>query len=155
MKAHATPEPAVEPPFISARESALVRETWRKVAVDDRAAEAFYETLFTLDPGLRRHFPSDMAAQKQKLMATLEHAVSYLDRFDLLLDEVRELGRRHRGYGATAADYGTVGDALLCMLERGLGTAWTCDAERAWEKTFTALSQTMIRAADEEEDAES
>jgi hemoglobin-like flavoprotein len=139
-------------PWITRRECALVRETWRKIALDDGAAEAFYDRLFALDPSLRGHFPRDMAAQKQKLMATLAHTVAYLDRFELLLDEVRALGERHLCYGASPIDYSTVGDALLRMLEQGLGAQWTRDAERAWEKTFTALSQTMIRAATRHEE---
>jgi hemoglobin-like flavoprotein len=138
------------PSFVTLRETAILRDTWARVAQNTSAAELFYAKLFELDPELREHFPRDMRAQRQKLTATLEHVVSCLDRFDVLVEEVRALGRRHRDYGATAIDYSTVGDALLWTLEQGLGDAWTSEAERAWEKTFTLLSQTMVRAAEEE-----
>lgn len=138
-------------PFVTAQETRVLRDTWSRVAQRDNAAELFYGKLFELDPGLREFFPRDMRAQRMKLTATLEHVVSCLDRFDVLVDEVRALGRRHRDYGATALDYSTVGDALLWTLEHGLGEAWTSEAERAWEKTFTLLSQTMVRAAEESE----
>lgn len=133
---------------ITLEEAALLRASWR--AIENEASsigEIFYRKLFELAPQLRRHFPQEMQAQQDKLMATLGHAVAYLDQLELLHEDVRALGRRHIGYGASEVDYSVVGDALLWTLEQGLGDAWSDDMERAWEKTFTALSQVMIRAA--------
>ena len=138
--------------FLSAAEVAHVRETFARVGRDaDAVASRFYERLFEYDPTLRRYFPDDMAAQREKLMLTLEHVVASLDAMPTLLDEVSALGVRHRAYGARDLDYATVGDALLFALEQSTGEAWTPDAERAWEKTYTVLSQTMLRAAHESE----
>ena len=130
------------------REVALVRQTYRAIAgTGDSLAEHFYDKLFELDPSLRELFPADMAAQREKLMLALEHTVGYLDSVDSWVDQVRELGRRHRVYGARELDYATVGDALLMTLERALGSHWTADVERAWEKTFTLLSQVMVQSS--------
>lgn len=139
--------------WLSASEVRSVRESFAVLALDsDALAAAFYARLFELDPALRRHFPDDLAAQREKLLLTLTHAIASLDHFASIADEVRALGRRHRAYGARELDYVSVGDALLYTLENMLGERWNGEVERAWEKTFTALSQVMLRAADVEED---
>lgn len=133
---------------ITAEEASLLRHSWRAIEGDAAGiGDLFYRKLFELAPQLRKHFPQEMAAQREKLMATLGHAVAYLDHLDTLEEDVRALGRRHVGYGASEVDYSVVGDALMWTLEQGLGDAWSNDMERAWEKTFTALSQVMIRAS--------
>ena len=133
---------------ITPDEASLLKQSWRAIEEDAVGiGDLFYRKLFELAPQLRRHFPQEVAAQREKLMATLGHAVAYLDQMDALEDDVRALGRRHVSYGASEVDYSVVGDALMWTLERGLGEAWSDEVESAWEKTFTALSQVMIRAA--------
>ncbi len=133
---------------ITQEDAALLRTSWLSIEGDATGiGELFYRKLFELSPQLRKRFPEDMTAQREKLMATLSHAVAFLDRLGTLEEDLRALGRRHVGYGASEVDYSAVGDALMWTLERGLGEAWSVDVERAWEKTFSALSQVMIRAS--------
>ncbi len=80
-------------------------------------------------------------------MATISFAVAMLNHPDKLVPAVQELGVRHAKYGVTAAQYGTVGAALLWTLEQGLGNAWTPEAKVAWTEVYGILSSTMIDSA--------
>ena len=94
-------------------------------------------------------FPDDLSEQKKKLMAMLGTVVAGLNQLDTLMPAVRSLGRRHSGYGVTAAHYTPVGSALLWTLEKGLGEAFTPEVKDAWATAYITLSTTMIDAANE------
>ena len=66
-----------------------------------------------------------------------------LDRVDVLLPAVRELGIRHPLFGAIDAHHASVASALLWTLEKGLRKDFTPDVKSAWIKTYGVLSQTM------------
>jgi hemoglobin-like flavoprotein len=126
----------------------LVQESWQRVApIKDEAAQLFYNRLFELDPNLRALFKGDLAEQRRKLMAMLGAAVSSLGRPDALLPILRELGRKHTGYGVQPRDYDTVGAALLWTLEQGLGTAFTAEVHDAWSVTYGLVASTMQSGA--------
>jgi hemoglobin-like flavoprotein len=128
----------------------LVQESWRKVLpISDTAAELFYSRLFALDPSLKPLFKGDMKMQGRKLMAMLGMVVSGLSSFDRLAPAVKELGRRHDGYGAQPAHYQTVAEALLWTLKQGLGDAFNEETELAWATAYgriAALMQSRQRA---------
>jgi hemoglobin-like flavoprotein len=126
---------------------ALVQGTWAKVVpIKDTAAELFYARLFELDPSLRTLFKGDMKEQGRKLMAMINVAVAALDKLDTIVPAVKDLGRRHSGYGVRPQDYGTVATALLWTLEKGLGDAFTPAVKEAWTQTYMVLAQTMQAA---------
>src|SRR6516225_3238140 len=84
----------------------LVRATFARIApIADQAAEMFYDRLFAIDPDLPPMFKNDMRKQGAMLMAVLATAVGNLHRLDQILPTVRELGRRHTGYGVRDKDY--------------------------------------------------
>jgi len=98
----------------------LVRASFAKVApIADTAAAMFYERLFATDPTLRPLFKGDMVVQGRLLMTMIETAVENVHQLDQILPAVRDLGRRHAGYGVKAADYDTVVGALLGTLGAG------------------------------------
>jgi hemoglobin-like flavoprotein len=122
----------------------LVTTTWNQVApIADTAATLFYGKLFELDPTLRPLFSADLAEQKKKLMMTLGFAVGSLNRPDTLLPAVRQLGKRHAGYGVKDEHFATVGAALLWTLEQGLGESWTPDVAAAWTAVYGVVATTM------------
>ena len=128
----------------------LVQTSFARVApIAAAAADLFYGRLFETAPQVRAMFPDDLSEQKKKLMAMLGTAVAGLSRLDTLVPAVRALGRRHAGYGVTAAHYTPVGAALLWTLEQGLGEAFTPDVKDAWATAYIILSTTMIDAANE------
>jgi len=129
---------------------ALVQRTFADVEpIADTAAALFYERLFTLNPGLRFLFHSDMQEQGRKLMAVLQLAVAGLSRLETLLPMVQQLGVRHRSYGVKDDHYATVGTALLWTLQQGLGERFTPEVQAAWTSAYTLLADTMRAVAPE------
>jgi hemoglobin-like flavoprotein len=126
---------------------ALVQSTWAKVIpIKETAAELFYGKLFELDPSLRALFKSDIREQGRKLMAMIGTAVGGLNNLGALVPAVKDLGKRHVGYGVKAEDYTTVATALLWTLEKGLGDAFTPQVKEAWTETYMVLAKTMQTA---------
>ena len=126
----------------------LVQRTFSQVMpIADTAAKLFYGRLFELDPSLRSLFKSDMNEQGRKLMQMIGMAVNGLDNLDTLLPAVRDLGRRHVGYGVLDAHYETVGEALLWTLGQGLGDKFTPEVEEAWVETYATLAEVMKQPA--------
>ena len=123
--------------MLSEEQRRVVQETWAQVVpIADTAAGLFYDRLFELDPSLRKLFETtDMPEQRRKLMQTLGVAVNGLKQPEQLVSTLKELGRRHGGYGVKDRDYDTVGEALLWTLEQGLGEAFTPFAREAWAQT--------------------
>jgi nitric oxide dioxygenase len=111
------------------------------------AASVFYARLFDLDPGLRRLFPEDLLDQQRKLMQLLGAGVRGLSRPEQLFPVLRDLGRRHTGYGVRPEDYDTVGAALIWTLERGLGDAFGPDLRAAWTAAYAVMAAAMQEGA--------
>jgi hemoglobin-like flavoprotein len=128
----------------------MVQSTWAQVVpIADKAAELFYGKLFELDPELKPLFKGDMTEQGQKLMKTINVAVSSLNDLGAIVPTVQELGRNHVGYGVKAKDYDTVAAALIWTLSQGLGDAFTDEVKEAWVLTYTTLANVMKDAAEE------
>lgn len=128
----------------------LVKTSWSKVIpIRNQAATLFYERLFSLDPPLQKLFSGDMTEQGEKLMVTISTVVASLDKLDLILPVVQDLGRRHLDYGVKDKDYDNVGSALLWTLEQGLGDDFTAEVKQAWAEAYGLLATVMIDAANE------
>jgi len=140
--------------MVTDAQKALVQNSFATVAtIADDAAVLFYQRLFELDPSLRPMFRADMTEQRKKLMQMLTAAVKGLDRLEQLVPVVKDLGRRHAGYGVEDRHYDTVAEALLWTLEAGLGRAFTPEVKAAWVAVYTLLATTMKDAAREAREA--
>jgi hemoglobin-like flavoprotein len=126
----------------------LVQDSFSKVApIADKAADLFYDRLFTIAPEVRSLFPSDLTEQKKKLMQMIATAVTNLHQVEKILPAVEALGRRHAGYGVTAKEYEPVGAALLWTLEQELGPDFTEPVKAAWTQTYVTVASVMQGAA--------
>jgi hemoglobin-like flavoprotein len=126
----------------------IVQDSFAKVApIADQAATLFYDRLFEVAPTVRAMFPSDLTAQRKKLMATLAVVVGGLSNLESVLPAASALAIRHVSYGAKAEHYPVVGGALLWTLEQGLGEAWTAEVAAAWTAAYATLSGYMISEA--------
>jgi len=126
----------------------LVQDSFARVMpIADQAAELFYGRLFEIAPQVRAMFPAEMSDQRRKLMVTLMTVVNGLNDLDTILPAASALAKRHVGYGAAAAHYPAVGEALLWTLEQGLGEAWTPPVAAAWGAAYATLSGFMISEA--------
>jgi len=136
--------------MLTSNDIALVRTSFTRVAaIQEAAADLFYDRLFAIAPNLRELFPADLRDQKRKLMQMIATAVGGLNHLDRIVPAVKALGARHSGYGVTAAHYAVVGEALLWTLERGLGEAFTPEVGAAWAKVYGVLAATMQAGAAE------
>lgn len=125
----------------------LVQTSFKAVESNaDKAADLFYERLFSVSPDLRAMFPADMTAQKEKLIDTLKAAVDHLHRLNVVMPDVQEMGSRHKGYGVTVPQYALVGGALLWTLEQALGPEFTPEMRAAWTEVYTTLATVMTSA---------
>lgn len=132
------------------KQISLVQTSWEKcIPIADTAAEIFYAKLFELDPELKPLFSSDMKEQGRKLMTMITTAVRGLKNLDGIVGAVRDMGKRHVGYGVKDEHYVTVGTALIYTLGQGLGDAFDAETEEAWVATYTLLADTMKDAAKE------
>ena len=127
----------------------IVRSTWAQIVpIADATAALFYGRLFELDPGARRLFrATDMRMQGNSFVQMITVAVNGLDDIDRIAPALESLGRRHVDYGVEAADYDTVGAALLWAIEKVLGAGWTPGVREAWAETYVILSGIMRRGA--------
>ena len=146
MKSKSLPPSAGAPardtelPRISDAQKSLVQQTFAEVApMGDQAVALFYDRLFEIDPDLRIMFKEDMTEQRRKLLDALELAVEGLDVPDLLVPVVGELGRRHRTYGISDADYAAWRQARIASLGPRIG---------AHLETAARLPGTFVAAAD-------
>ena len=127
---------------------AIVQQSFAKVApIADQAALMFYDRLFEIAPAVKSLFPSDMAEQRRKLMATLVIVVNGLSNLETILPAASALATRHVAYGARPEHYPVVGSALLWTLEKGLGEDWTKEVADAWTAAYALLSVFMINQA--------
>ncbi len=126
---------------------ALVKQSWAKVKpISAVAADLFYNNLFEADPSLRPMFRGDMKQQGEKLMQMLDAAVSKLDKPNVLIPVLEDLGRRHVSYGVKDAHYQTVGAAFIKTLSQGLGAEFTEPVKNAWIEIYTTMANVMTSA---------
>jgi len=110
-------------------------------------ATRFYQELFGRKPALRALFTTDQAVQEVRFAEKLAEIVQSMPRLGELLGHTRALGARHAGYGVRAADYRTVGDALLAALAAVLGDSFDEPAREAWEIAYNLVAETMLEGA--------
>ena len=123
----------------------LVKKSWNMVTpIAQDAGELFYKFLFEAAPGIRHLFKSETKDQARKLVAMISVVVSNLDQLDTILDDVKQLARRHDHYGAKPDHYAVVGETLIKILKAGLGSEFNRETEEAWTAAYSILSGAMI-----------
>jgi hemoglobin-like flavoprotein len=110
-------------------------------------ATRFYQELFGRDPALRDLFSTDLTQQEARFAEKLTEIVRAMPRLDQLLVHTRALGARHRGYGVRAADYETVGTAILAALAAVLGSSFDAPTRHAWTLAYNLVAETMLEGA--------
>lgn len=129
----------------------LVQKSFKSlIPVADQVGSTFYARLFEAYPDVRPMFAADIGPQSKKLVQMLSVVVNGLDRLDTILPAVRQLARRHKGYGVVEGHYGAVGETLIGTLRLGLGDGFTPEVEAAWTQAYTTLSTAMIAATKED-----
>ena len=127
----------------------LLQKSWGSIAADgDRRATIFYERLFEHDPSVQPLFANtDMTVQRKKFMDMLGEVARIIDNTDAVVPTAVSLARRHVWYGVESAQYASVGQALIWMLEEGLGDQFSDDVRRAWADAYRFVAALMQRTA--------
>jgi len=126
----------------------IVQDSFKRIAPQAlQASSIFYDELFRLSSELRQLFPDDMAQHKLKFMQMLSIIIRALDKVDAVSQEVVELGRRHMSYDVVDEHYDAVGEALLAMLSRLLGSEYTTEIKDAWTAAYDMIARVMQEAA--------
>ena len=112
------------------------------------AGKLFYENLFKAAPSVRPLFDNDISNQAAKLVSTVTFVVQHLNNFSLIKEQIRELGRKHKGYGAKPEHYPIVAEQLIITIKQGMGDRFTPETEAAWKKALTSIAKNMIEAAE-------
>ncbi|MFJ7207822.1 globin domain-containing protein [Streptomyces sp. NPDC098789] len=129
-------------------DAVLIRKTLAEVGpIADKVTSYFYALLFTGHPELRSMFPVAMDVQRERLLKALLTAAEHIDNPQVLAPYLSRLGTGHRKYGTMAGHYPAVGEALIGALARFAERTWGPEAEAAWVRAYTAISQIMIDAA--------
>ncbi|MBC7390362.1 MAG: hemin receptor [Opitutaceae bacterium] len=123
----------------------LVKSSWASVIlIAEEAGSMFYKRLFEIAPEVRPMFKHDMASQERKLTDMITYVVANLDKLKEIAGDVKELGSKHKVYGATAEHYKIVGECLIWTLEKGMDDKWNKDLETAWLSGYTILADAMM-----------
>lgn len=118
----------------------------------DELTLTFYTGLFSTYPEAKPLFSHiDLISQRRKLAAMLTLIVTQLNRMDVLVPVLRELGASHVAYGATEETYEWVKDALLAAIARVSGDLWTAETESAWSSAIDIVCREMLHGAERQE----
>lgn len=128
----------------------LIKSSWAKVSSLDPVivGTLFYNKIFEMALGTENLFHGSIAEQSKKILAMLGYIFNKLDRLEEIIDEVKNLARRHVQYGVTEKHYEVGGDAFLWVLEKGLGEDWNEELKQAWSDCYSTLATAMINAAE-------
>lgn len=114
----------------------LVAASWARATTHGRRlADRAYELLFAMAPDLRALLPTDLDAQKAKLLHALDLTVRGLHHPEQLTPMLRELGARHVGYGVDVGQIALFGRALRRALAE-LDPEWSAALDAAWEHAY-------------------
>jgi hemoglobin-like flavoprotein len=131
-------------------QTATIRRQYGQIAPrKEEFAALFYDRLFDGDPTIRPMFPADMRPQRVKLVQALGHVILSLDNLDAVIDDVRELGMRHVGYGVRPDHYNAVGEALLGTLAEMLDNSFDDFSRSAWALAYGIVADAMVEAGAE------
>ncbi|XP_038263253.1 neuroglobin isoform X1 [Dermochelys coriacea] len=149
---------------LSSTEQALIRESWQKVSSNLlQHGTILFTRLFNLDPDLLplfqyncRQFSSPQECLSspefldhiRKVMLVIDAAVTHLENLSSLEEYLANLGKKHQAVGVKVDSFSAVGESLLFMLEKCLGTAFSPDMREAWTRLYGAVVKAMSHGWD-------
>jgi adenylate cyclase len=109
-----------------------------------RFTQDLYQRLFTAAPEAKALFHGDMQIQGRMLSHMLQFLVYAMARPETMALGLRDLGRRHAGYGVVAGHYPAFRHAFLESARAILGAEFTAPVERAWADTIDMIIKFML-----------
>ncbi|XP_019623045.1 PREDICTED: neuroglobin-like [Branchiostoma belcheri] len=136
-------------------EKAIIRRTWA-IASRDMAGNGanILLKMFEINPETKKVFakfrdiPDNQLrstprfrAHVTRVMASIGTVVSALDDQEVLLDLFKDIGKKHHPPRIPEEYFDVIAGAILCMLQRCLGTDYTAEVDAAWTKLYGGLSR--------------
>ncbi|KAG6936710.1 neuroglobin [Chelydra serpentina] len=87
-------------------------------------------------------------------MLVIDAAVTHLENLSSLEEYLANLGKKHQTVGVKVDSFSAVGESLLFMLEKCLGTAFSPDVREAWTRLYGAVVKAMSRGWDARKEGE-
>ena len=106
----------------------------------------FFATLFVHNPELRPMFPLALDDSRRQVFEALTRCVWASDRPETLTGWLTELARDHRKYGVMEHHYQPFCDALLAAVRSFSDSAWSAQAQAAWEAALHHIGATLAAA---------
>lgn len=126
----------------------IVQRQIHRVLLDGQHfVDRFYRLFFEQAPELRRLFSATaMARQHELFLNQLVWSVRELRNLPGLLENLAQLGERHRVYGVRPEHFPIAAGALLGALEETLGAEFDVEARAAWSNAIQSLAAAMQKA---------
>ncbi|MDX2022826.1 MAG: methyl-accepting chemotaxis protein [Deltaproteobacteria bacterium] len=104
----------------------------------------FYERLFEQYPEVKPMFRHvDMAKQEKALLGALALVIKSLRSPDVLIPTLKQLGKKHEGYGTKPEHYDAVRLTLIEVMKEMAGRAFTPKIARAWDEALQTIADVM------------
>jgi hemoglobin-like flavoprotein len=127
---------------LQSQERTLLYTTYLKIAAaGSELTGLFYKRLFELNPSFQPLFNVSMIDQGIKWRMMLNIIIAAIDHPSRLKASLRDLGRRHAGYGVRTEDYLPFTEAVLWAIKQYLGPEFTAEVEAAWKKLFDFITE--------------
>jgi methyl-accepting chemotaxis protein len=130
----------------------LLEKTFSELAPSgEKLTERFYEELFERYPDVIPLFEHvDLAQQQKKLLAAIKLVINNLRNPETLATALKQLGAKHKIYGAEEAHYQAVASTLLDVMQELAGDLWTDEVQQAWSDALDTVSKIMLSTYSEE-----
>lgn len=88
--------------------------------ISEEFTKRLFARFFAIDPALRELFPANMTGHRQVFFRVFDHVLTTIPEangHDELIEFLAQLGRDHRKYGLSEADYETMTTALIAEVQ--------------------------------------
>mmetsp|Transcript_17243 Transcript_17243/g.25661 ORF Transcript_17243/g.25661 Transcript_17243/m.25661 type:complete len:171 (+) Transcript_17243:239-751(+) len=156
---------------ISTEQAKIVHDTWKKYVIpmpDYHKVMGvwLFQNLFDMDPQVKKlfHFAKDhemtsdelwhshrMVSHVKNVISEIEMAVEMFEpaQQQALIDNLRDLGKRHVARGVLQSNYDTFGDALLKLMASVIGAQnFHGDVKTSWEVFVKHVLDVIMEGAE-------
>ena len=122
-----------------------VRKTWAHIEPkNEHATELFYANLFIAKPELKVLFKRD---KSHTITEAIKYLVDGMDDLPRLIPYVKKLAIMHVHFGVKEEDYQVAGPVFIATLKQLIGSDFSAEDEKVWQKVYRVLSKLMISYA--------
>lgn len=110
----------------------------------EELVERFYANLFAKNPQVRPMFPSNMAEQKKKLLASIVLVIQNLRKTENLAEPLKQLGGKHFHFKTQPEHYPIVRDTLVGVMADMAGSQWNDQLTSDWSGALDFIASVML-----------